>query len=356
MSDDGRAAGVPRPRRPERPPGAGGMGDSCCPDASDGWGGPDGSDGWGVPDGSDHSHGWRDFGGPDVLAGFGGAGFGGGPGRPEASGGRADWLTGDAAEALLSGRRVPLADRRAAGEAERLALLLLAAAADPGVLHPLDPGREEAALAAFRAARAAGLGSAEPVLDGVPPVPIAGGPVPGGPAAGDALPEPVVVGGRAADQVRAGSVRSARLVPVRRTRSGRSTRIVLAAAASVVALGGVAVGVAATAARGGGREPVRPAGSSAPVSVASDGSGPPDTGVSGATGRRAVIPGEVPDPARTTPGPPARTALPPDADRDTLVPPGHGDHGRGKGAANRLKHGRHKGWGRGHAVASGAAR
>lgn len=72
-----------------------------------------------------------------------------GPVRP---GGRAYWLTGSAAELLVTGGRVNPPDAAAADSATRLARLL-AAAGPAGAPAALDPAREEAALAAFRAAR-----------------------------------------------------------------------------------------------------------------------------------------------------------------------------------------------------------
>ena len=72
-----------------------------------------------------------------------------GPVRP---GGRAYWLTGSAAELLVTGGRVSPPDTAAADSATRLARLL-AAAGPAGAHAALDPAREEAALAAFRAAR-----------------------------------------------------------------------------------------------------------------------------------------------------------------------------------------------------------
>ncbi|BBA99672.1 hypothetical protein RVR_6392 [Actinacidiphila reveromycinica] len=269
---------------------------------------------------------------------------------PGASCGGPRWLTGDAAEALLSGRQVPLADGREEGEARRLARLLRAAAAEQAALRSLDPAREEEALAAFRAARVvepgAAVGAGGGSAGGAGGA--AGSAVGVGAGAGDeagvadTLPEPVMVGGRAA-----ASPRSARLLVVRRTRSGRSARMVLAAAASVVALGGVAVGVAATAEGTGGREPARPAGSSSvPAPLASEGSA---SAGAGATGRRAVIPGKTPRPTSTGAAPPAYgTTSPPGGDQPAPAAPGHADNGHGNGAANRLNHGRHLGWGRGH--------
>ncbi|WP_328915677.1 MULTISPECIES: hypothetical protein [unclassified Streptomyces] len=105
---------------------------------------------------------------------------GGRPGRPgrpvrrgparRARGARGGhWLTGHAAELLLTGRRVRPSDAEAAATAGRLARLLAAAGGRTAVESPvgppgvpprpafpprpaLDPAREEAALAAFRAA------------------------------------------------------------------------------------------------------------------------------------------------------------------------------------------------------------
>ena len=75
------------------------------------------------------------------------------------------WLTGRAAETLVSGGRVPSADAEAARTADRLADLLAVAGPRHGAgAAALDPAREEAALAAFRAARsAAPKGRARPL-------------------------------------------------------------------------------------------------------------------------------------------------------------------------------------------------
>ncbi|WP_335981795.1 hypothetical protein [Streptomyces sp. CA2R106] len=314
MSDDGRTAGFPHPRRAERLP---------REEQGDGAGAP-------------------------------------------CAGGR--WLTGEAAEELLSGRQLPLADRRDAGEARRLAMLLRAAAAEHAALQPLDPVREEEALAAFRAARvaarvappvavgrAADEGSGEAAADDAAARDTAADDV----AAGDALPEPVVVGGHTA--LPPWSARLVRARRARRVRQGRSTRIALAAAASVVALGGVALGVAATAAGSGGRQPVHPAGSSVPVPAASDGGGATaDPGGSGVSGRNALQPEESPDPTAPTPStPPTAPPASPSSHAGTLptdglsfLPPGDTDdeHGDDEGTVNRLDRGRRLGWDKGRST------
>ncbi|SEG61919.1 hypothetical protein SAMN05216223_10745 [Actinacidiphila yanglinensis] len=306
MSDDGRA-GLPGPRRPEGPPGPRGTG-----------------------------------------------GSGGVPVHPGVPAGRADWLTHDAAEALLSGRRPPLADAQAEGEAQRLALLLLAAAAGPASLDALDPLREEEALAAFRAARAARTDGPAVELPAVgapsPCVPVAGRPAAGRPGPGVSLPEPVVVGRFAASRSCA-----ERAVPARRARVGRSTRIVMAAAASVVVLGGVAVAVAAVTGQAGAREPVRPAGTSAPSTATPDRSGGPDAGVVGVTGHGAEAPGDAPDPGGPPPAPPAHGAAH-GAERQLVAPSAHGNHEHGDGDQKKhLPRGRHRARGHSRVTPPGAS-
>lgn len=159
------------------------------------------------------------------------------------------WLTGRAAETLVSGGRVPTAGAEAARTADRLAGLLAAAGPRHGAgAAALDPEREEAALAAFRAARSA-----------VPK--------------GRARPLARCFGG-----------------PRRPRPALRSVRVAAAALASVLALGGVAVAVAARGGAvpspggGSGASPV----SSTPASVGS-GSNVPATGGPG-TRRRAAGP------------------------------------------------------------------
>ncbi|MFI1097044.1 hypothetical protein [Streptomyces sp. NPDC020917] len=190
---------------------------------------------------------------------------------------RIDWLTGQAAEQLLSGRRVHPQDAVAAETADRLARLLSAAAGRPsgaGAEGPLtelgfalDPAREEAALAAFRAARA----EASPAAS-LPSVSSQASDVYSG------IPEPAIV----------------RTLPVRRdsaTGRGvrlrlpglRSVRVATAAMAAVLALGGVAAAVAA----GTGRLPVPGAGSGAPAVTGSPGA---DTHGGGAAPATTVPP------------------------------------------------------------------
>jgi hypothetical protein len=136
----------------------------------------------------------------------------------------------------------------------------------------------------------------------------------------------------------------------RRVRQGRSTRIALAAAASVVALGGVALGVAATAAGSGGRQPVPPAGSSVPAPAASDGGGATaDPGGSGVSGQNALQPEESPDPTAPTASPSSHAGTLPTGGL-SFLPPGDTDddeHGEGEGAVNRLDRGRRLGWDKG---------
>ena len=202
-----------------------------------------------------------------------------GTGRTASRGGAApvDWLTGRAAELLLTGGRVEPADARAARAADRLARLLAAAGggADPSVASgssgapgqdtsaaprfagplTLDPVREEAALAAFRAA----YGSS--------------------------------------------AVRRAAVSWPGPTR--RALRMSFAAAASVVALSGVAVAVAAT----GGRIPLTGEGSAAAASSGSRASAPATPGV-GEAGHSTgpLSPPAAPDsPPGTATGPPTAT-------------------------------------------------
>ena len=133
----------------------------------------------------------------------------GGGAEPGPDGGRPYWLTGATTELLVTGRRVDLSDAGAADSAARLTRLL--AAARPSGAPPLDPAREEAAVAAFRAAR----GSAE------------------GPAVLIRRP-----GGRFRSPRSLRSLRSPRS-------TRRAIRLAVSAVASVIALSGVAVAVAA---------------------------------------------------------------------------------------------------------------
>ncbi|MFB6841094.1 hypothetical protein [Streptomyces sp. NPDC056361] len=121
---------------------------------------------------------------------------------------RYQWLDQDAAEQLLRGEPVDAADDHARGQAERLSEALGAARAQAAapVAGTELPG-EAAALAAFRAARAA---------------------------------TPAGVGAGAADRIELGRVRLAPVAaPARRW--GRSLRYGLAAAVAAVTVGGVAV-------------------------------------------------------------------------------------------------------------------
>ncbi len=183
--------------------------------------------------------------GPQRPEGWSGAG--GALGGPSGPGGPGGWISGRDAELLVSGGRVEPGDARAAGTASRLAGLL-AAAAGPGTASPegLDPAREEAALAAFRAAHRAR-------------------------AARTRRPRGAARSG--------GGKRSAR----------PAIRMAVAAMASVIALSGVVVAVAATTGRlplpGQGAGGGVPAGSTPPAATprtATPGGGPglsPGTGV-----------------------------------------------------------------------------
>lgn len=197
------------------------------------------------------------------------------PGPPHAAGGPGgDWLTEDAAEALLTvppARQERLAelvfaDEYAARSALRLAGVLTAARE---AVAPLDPDREEAALAAYRAARHA------------------------------------FIGRRSARWRRVWRRTDHR--PVLAAAPGRARvgprRVAAAALASVLALGGVTVAMASAGrllTSGGGGAGSGPV-SSGPASVAPDGG---TQGAPTAPGTGSVQP---PDPHGTAPVPPAHS-------------------------------------------------
>jgi hypothetical protein len=222
-------------------------------------------------------------------------------GRLAVRGTQGHWLTGSAAELLLTGRRVHPADEQAAEAAGRLAGLLAAAGGQPpGSAGPagaapvaltrasaLDPAREEAALAAFRAVHG----------------PAAHGSVRRGSTergSTERAAEGVSVLGR----TRAADSRSAR----------RQLRMTVAAVASVVALSGAAMAVAATSGRlglpGEGSGGAGPASSRPPVAT---------TVGAGAAGTATDVPG-----ARVAPAPPPASLPSAPADSNGAIGAPHG--------------------------------
>ncbi|WP_179166841.1 hypothetical protein [Streptomyces sp. CB03238] len=205
---------------------------------------------------------------------------------------RDEWLDQDAAERLLRGEPVGPVDDHAWEQARRVARALdaMRAAADParGEL----PG-EEAALAAFREARAekaAGARAAVTPLSGVP---------------------------GHSDVPELGTVRD-RLGPRRRMRWARPVRWGLAASVAGLAVGGVAVaaGTGVLPVLGGDSEPLPAASVSAAPAPGTSASGDPTGGSGSATPGTPSEPGSVPPSGSATPG----------AGTDRV--PGRPDHGR----------------------------
>ncbi|SDO41594.1 hypothetical protein [Actinacidiphila guanduensis] len=231
--------------------------------------------------------------------------------RPGLPGGRlpsrgGHWLTGQAAELLLTGGRVQLADAEAAEAVTRLARLLAAAGGQqelPGAGpqpagRGLDPAREEAALAAFRAARSAAH-AAEVGAAAVPAGPSGAAAAAAAASDGRRRTAWLLAGVRAPLHALSALFSAPRpLARTARTREQpverRPLRTVLAATASVVALSGIAVAVALTTGRigvpGHGSHPAPPAATRPPAA---------DTPGGGAAGPGAG----APDP--TTAAPPA---------------------------------------------------
>ncbi|MFC8917490.1 hypothetical protein ACFT5C_17135 [Streptomyces sp. NPDC057116] len=210
---------------------------------------------------------------------------------------RDEWLDQDAAERLLRGEPAGPVDDHAREQARRVARALdaLRAAAAPaaGAL----PG-EEAALAAFREARADRAAGARRAVTASS----------GRPAASDG-PEPGAV------------------VPRRRMRWARPVRWGLAASVAGLAAGGVAVaaGTGVLPVLGGDSEPLPAASVSAAATPETSVSGEPTGGPDSATPGRSGEPGSVPPSASRTPG--AGTE---GAERV----PGRPDHGRTGGTGD----------------------
>lgn len=233
--------------------------------------------------------------------------------RPErhqpARGGR--WPDARTAEALLAGRGTepaPPATATPAGPADRLVRLLSAARE---VSPTLDPDREAAALAAFRKA-AEGRAAAAGADTGT----------------GGRTDSPAGSGVAVAPGGRLGALRGAFAV--------RRPRVMVAAVASALALGGVAVGMAAarTSPAGGGGSGTSPLVTRPPAAVSPDG---------GRSSELRTPPGVTTTPAR--PGAdPGRSATPHPGracgrTANALCPPaaagngkrGNGENGSGNG-------------------------
>ncbi|QGV78920.1 hypothetical protein [Streptomyces ficellus] len=200
---------------------------------------------------------------------------------------RDEWLDHDAAENLLRGEPVgPVADhaRERARKVERALDALRATA------HPAAGGLpgEEAALAAFRQARAekaAGAAAAGAAATGT-----AGAATASGGAGVAGVPE-------------VGTVRT-RPGPRRRMRWGRPVRWGLAASVAGLAVGGVAVGAGTGVlpVLGGDSEPLPAASVSAAASDEPEAAGPTG-GTDAGTPGTPEEPGAVPPSASATPGP-----------------------------------------------------
>lgn len=226
---------------------------------------------------------------------------------------RDEWLDQDAVERLLRGEPVGPVDDHAREQARRVARALdaLRAAADPatGALpgaaaDPVTgelPG-EEAALAAFRAARADKAAGARAAVT----------PLSGARGVSD-VPEP-------------GAVRD-HSEPRRRMRWARPVRWGLAASVAGLAAGGVAVaaGTGVLPVLGGDSEPLPAASVSGAATPGTPESGEPTGGSDSATPGTAGEPGSVPPSASATPG-----AATEGAERV----PGRPDHGRTGGAGD----------------------
>ncbi|MEV0323339.1 hypothetical protein ACIBKX_11850 [Streptomyces sp. NPDC050658] len=183
------------------------------------------------------------------------------------------WLDRDAAERLLSGESFDGADHHTRERAERLAKTLGALTADervlagpPGDLSAELPG-EEAAMAAFREARAASAGASSTRV--------------GAAAAAAGSGETVRIGGAPA--------------PGRPTRWARPVRFGLAAVLAGCMIGGVAVaaGTGVLPSPFGSRDDQGPAASASPVA--------PPQPLESATGGASTPPDVEPDDAHTTP-------------------------------------------------------